>query len=187
MKLYVIRHGESETNRAGCWTGWLDAPLTEKGREDALFARAVLAGVPFDEIYASDLARAKDTAEIALPGCSYTTEPLLREINVGEIAGKPLATIADGRGGMKNSGGYGDYGGETEADFVARVAAIFHRFETEEARAVALFSHSAWLKAALDFVLKRHLPVEHISCRNCTVAIFEYVSGRWKLHSWINP
>lgn len=35
MKVYVVRHGESETNHMKKWTGWFDAPLTEKGRDDA--------------------------------------------------------------------------------------------------------------------------------------------------------
>ena len=33
MKVYVIRHGESETNKIHYWTGWLDVSLTDKGRE----------------------------------------------------------------------------------------------------------------------------------------------------------
>ena len=36
MRVYVIRHGESETNRAKRWTGWVDAHLTDKGKEDVL-------------------------------------------------------------------------------------------------------------------------------------------------------
>ena len=35
MKVYVIRHGESENNRAKKWTGWADVHITEKGVEDA--------------------------------------------------------------------------------------------------------------------------------------------------------
>ena len=35
MKLYLIRHGESETNRSGLWTGWLDVSLTEQGKAQA--------------------------------------------------------------------------------------------------------------------------------------------------------
>ena len=32
MRVYVIRHGESETNKAKKWTGWLDVHLTDKGK-----------------------------------------------------------------------------------------------------------------------------------------------------------
>ena len=57
MRLYVIRHGESENNLKKCWTGWYDAPLTEKGRQDARKAGTFLQGITFDKIYASDLSR----------------------------------------------------------------------------------------------------------------------------------
>ena len=50
MKVWVVRHGESETNRDGLWTGWLDVELTEKGREDAAKAGKILAGTSFDKI-----------------------------------------------------------------------------------------------------------------------------------------
>lgn len=45
MKVYVIRHGESETNYEKKWTGWLDVNLTEKGMNDAKKAGEFLASV----------------------------------------------------------------------------------------------------------------------------------------------
>ena len=63
MKLYLIRHGESETNKNGLWTGWLDVPLTEQGKEDAASASKIVSSVPFDKIYSSDLSRAIDTVK----------------------------------------------------------------------------------------------------------------------------
>ena len=35
MRLYVVRHGESEANKKGLWAGWHDVSLTEKGMKDA--------------------------------------------------------------------------------------------------------------------------------------------------------
>ena len=83
MKLYVIRHGESENNVKECFTGWMDVDPTEKGIADAQKAGKLLEGVSFDRIYASDLRRAMDTAKSAIPGCTPIPEPLLREISVG--------------------------------------------------------------------------------------------------------
>ena len=37
MLVYVIRHGESESNLTRRWTGWQDVLLTDKGRKDALW------------------------------------------------------------------------------------------------------------------------------------------------------
>ena len=90
MLVYLIRHGESQSNLDKIWSGWNDVPLTEKGKLDAKKAGEYLDGIKFDKIYSSDLSRAKNTAEIAIPGCEYEQTPLLREINVGEIVGKPF-------------------------------------------------------------------------------------------------
>ena len=95
MYVYVIRHGESESNRDGLWTGWLDAPLTDHGRADAKRAGEFLANISFDRIVSSDLSRAKETAEIAVPGANYETSALLREIDVGRLAGKTNLALSD--------------------------------------------------------------------------------------------
>ena len=186
MKVFVVRHGESETNRDGLWTGWMDVALTQKGREDAALARNLLSLVKFDKIYASDLQRAKCTAEIAIPGCRYETSALLREINVGDIAGKPLHVVKDCEGKPLNKDGYACFGGETRAELRGRVKAFMQELEVLECQNVAVFAHAGVLKTFLDVVLDVTVPGAHICCRNCTVAIFEYDAQGWKLHSWIN-
>ena len=50
MKLYVIRHGESENNVKTCFTGWMDVNLTEKGIADAHKAGELLRDVTFDRV-----------------------------------------------------------------------------------------------------------------------------------------
>ena len=111
MRVYVIRHGESETNQSKKWTGWLDVNLTDKGREDAKKAGTFLAGIVWDQIYTSDLVRARETAEIAIPGCRYETSELLREINVGNIANKPLSVLTAAQKNQTAQFGYADFGG----------------------------------------------------------------------------
>ena len=92
MKVYIIRHGQSVNNVQHKWTGWMDVDLTEKGIEDAVRVRKILEGKVFDKVYASDLKRAIDTAKTALPGYEIETNFLLREIDVGSLAGTPLDT-----------------------------------------------------------------------------------------------
>ena len=70
MKLYLIRHGESETNLAGHYTGWSQVNLTEKGVRDAEGVRPIIQNIKFDNIFSSDLILAMKTAETAIPGCT---------------------------------------------------------------------------------------------------------------------
>ena len=187
MRVFVIRHGESETNRDKLWTGWLDAPLTEKGRADAALAREVLAKAKFDKVYASDLVRARCTAEIALPGCTYETTPQLREVDLGSLAGKPIASTTKEQRTLISREGYNAFGGESNEAFYNRVVGFMKKLETEEHQTVALFAHAGWLRKALDFAVGIKLPRENVCCNNCTVAVFEYEDAVWRLHSWINP
>jgi 2,3-bisphosphoglycerate-dependent phosphoglycerate mutase len=60
-KLVLIRHGQSLWNLENRFTGWVDVPLTEKGREEARGAAKKIAGMHFDVAYTSALSRAQET------------------------------------------------------------------------------------------------------------------------------
>ena len=64
--LYLVRHGQTELNVQNILQGGHDSPLTARGREQALMARAAFAarGVAFDHAYSSPLGRARHTAEL---------------------------------------------------------------------------------------------------------------------------
>ena len=68
MKLVLIRHGESEWNKANLFTGWTDVELSEKGQGEAREAGRVLKaeGYDFDVCYTSYLKRAIHTLNFAL-------------------------------------------------------------------------------------------------------------------------
>lgn len=186
MKVYIVRHGQSVNNRDNLWSGWLDIPLTEKGVEDAKKAGKILSGVEFDKVYSSDLIRARQTLEAALPGCEYETSPLLREIGTGSITGTRIDSFTEEDFKMTNENGYVAYGGESKTDFRARVKEFRKQLEESGLQSVAVFSHAGWLRLFLDLVVGVSLSHKSIRCKNCTVGIFEYENGVWKLHSWIN-
>jgi alpha-ribazole phosphatase len=89
--LLLIRHGQTDWNLEGRYTGQSDVPLNETGREQAreLAALLVAEQVPPDVIYASDLERARETAEIIAGrfGLPVQTDGRLREVNQGEWEG----------------------------------------------------------------------------------------------------
>lgn len=186
MKVWVIRHGESETNKNGLWTGWLDVSLTEKGRAEAEQVGKLLSKINFDKIYVSDLSRAKVTAEIALPACEYETVSALREINVGSIAGKPLNSVNDSNKELVRKGDYRIFGGESREEFGNRVRLFMKQLEGQCCENIAVFSHAGVLRKSLETVLGIDVPKKNMLCKNCAVAIFEYSDNAWMLHSWIN-
>ncbi len=88
-ELLLARHGETDWNRERRWQGHADPPLNELGRAQARRLAEALAGEQLEAIYASDLRRAHETAEIvgARLGLPVTSDPDLREIDVGSWSG----------------------------------------------------------------------------------------------------
>ena len=62
--LLLVRHGETDWNAERRWQGHADVPLNERGRKQAQRLADSFPGDAVDAIYASDLARARETAEI---------------------------------------------------------------------------------------------------------------------------
>ncbi|WP_457625012.1 2,3-bisphosphoglycerate-dependent phosphoglycerate mutase [Persephonella sp.] len=65
-KLVLVRHGQSIWNLQNRFTGWIDVPLTEKGKEEAYRAGELLKDIRFDVAYTSMLTRAQETLRIIL-------------------------------------------------------------------------------------------------------------------------
>lgn len=91
MKLLLIRHGESIANTEGRMQGHFDSPLNDRGRAQAraLAARLTREAHAVSAVYASDLCRAAETAEIvaAALGAPLHLDTRLREFDIGELTG----------------------------------------------------------------------------------------------------
>ena len=95
MRLFLLRHGETDSNRRGLALGRADVPLNERGRWQAQRLGAALAHEPLAAVYSSPLSRALDTARpIAdAQGLDVQTEPGLREMDIGEAEGLTFAEV----------------------------------------------------------------------------------------------
>lgn len=87
--LLLVRHGETDWNADGRLQGQTDRPLSEFGRRQARQLAEELAGEELDAIYASDLARARETAQIVAEGLGLPValDPDLREKDWGNWEG----------------------------------------------------------------------------------------------------
>ena len=125
----VWRHGQTAWNARRRFQGQLDIPLDDVGREQAARAATLLVGFTPSAIVASDLIRARETAQALadLTGLPVATDPRLREIDVGawqgltfdEVAERFPAEAADWRDGGDGRRG----GGETLVEVGARAVA----------------------------------------------------------------
>ena len=185
-RIWIIRHGQSENNRSGLLSGWIDTPLTEQGIKDAEKIRPVLEKEHFDRVYSSDLVRAKTTAETALPGVVYETTPKLREMNLGELAGRSPSIIPKDQLPYLSNVGYSAFGGESREEFYARISSFADELAASEYDSIAVFSHSGWLRGFLSITLGITSLSYKVVCGNCAIGVFEYDGTIWRLHSWMN-
>jgi 2,3-bisphosphoglycerate-dependent phosphoglycerate mutase len=84
--LVLLRHGESEWNKANLFTGWVDVELSEKGRAEASRGGQLLTehGLLPDVLHTSLLRRAITTAELALAAADRQWIPVRRSWRLNE-------------------------------------------------------------------------------------------------------
>lgn len=90
MKIYFVRHGETDWNKERKIQGQVDIPLNEFGRHLARETANGLRDVPFDVCFTSPLGRARETAQIILQGrdVPILEDKRILEMNFGVLEGK---------------------------------------------------------------------------------------------------
>jgi 2,3-bisphosphoglycerate-dependent phosphoglycerate mutase len=98
--LVLLRHGESTWNAANLFTGWVDVPLSDKGRAEAVRAGELMAEASLlpDIVHTSSLRRAISTANISLDRCDRHWIDVrrswrLNERHYGALQGKNKAEV----------------------------------------------------------------------------------------------
>jgi phosphoserine phosphatase len=96
LRLFAIRHGETEFARDRRFAGAREVPLTERGRRQCEAVARALRGVAVSAVYASPLGRAQTSAEAiaAAQGLAVLTAPAFREMAFGDWEGLTRADVA---------------------------------------------------------------------------------------------
>lgn len=84
MKIYLMRHSETEYNRQKLFYGVTDVSINEKGKQQAQLLQKKLAGLPKNLIiYTSQLTRTIETAKIIFPNHPLHADPYFNEKSFG--------------------------------------------------------------------------------------------------------
>ena len=171
MRLYLLRHGQTDWNAAHKLQGQTDVPLNETGlkqaREEA--KRREEAGITFDRVFSSPLYRAKETARIVsgLPEEEIQTDPRIMEMSFGVDEGKFYSFDPAQR--EKMSENYQNFayhpecykacqGGESYEDLIRRTADFYRLLNDkygDSDESILIVSHGAALHALLFTMLHR--------------------------------
>jgi len=159
--LLWIRHGDARAEpHADALHGHTDVPLSPAGRAQAMAAAEALGRLPVAAVYASDLARARETAAPAANALSLEVHPVkaLRERHFGAWEGCAPADLArdapEAWGRMWQEPGFAPPGGESLTALTHRVLpAILDIVAAHPGALVAVVAHGGPVRVALGAVL----------------------------------
>lgn len=185
MKIYIIRHGDTDLNARGIMQGWLDEPLNQSGRDLAVMTGQGIRGIRFDCCISSPLIRAKETVEIVLResgnNIPILTDDRIKEISFGTMEGRKLSEM--GENGMLFFADpfrfAGFPGGETIHDVCRRTQAFLNELiAKDDGKNYLIGTHGCALRAMLNSLYENpsdfwrgHAPY------NCSFNILEVKDG----------
>jgi len=185
LRLYLIRHGETDYNQRRMIQGHTEVPINQTGIDQATRLARRMAGFPLDIIYSSDVRRAAMTAAIlsSHTGAPVHYDPLWRERNPGKLIHKPYEECME----FFTSAEFQPPGGESLPIFEDRVRVasselVAREASSGESRHIAVVSHGMVCAAFLrthfpDPSLQQHV----LRWRNTSLTITDYQGGAWKL------
>ena len=194
MKIYLVRHGETDWNQAGLLQGQTDIALNAQGLEQAREAAERLKEVPFEIAFCSPLIRAKRTAETIIGDrkITLTTDERLRELNFGPWEGVDIRTIRDAASQpFTNPGSYiPPVGAESFAQLYHRSGEFVDQvllplegtYET-----VLVVAHGGVNRSILNPIL--NIPVDdfwRMHMGNCATAIFDCTDGKLSMLEYMD-
>jgi len=155
LRLYLIRHGETEWSLSGRHTGRTDIPLTPNGEDEARELGKHLLEISFAQVLTSPLKRALQTCDLAGLDKNPEIEPDLAEWDYGDYEGQRSVDILEARPDW-NVYRDGCPRGEMPAQVSARADRLISRLLKLDGN-IALFAHgqigsvlaARWIKLAV--------------------------------------
>ena len=152
MRLYVFaRHAQSTLNLEQRVNGdpSRPAPLTELGRAEARLLGLQLAGLPLDVCVHTRFGRTRESAELAVAErAPLVAEPLLDDIDVGELEGRPIAEYRAWKAQHERSMPFP--GGESLDDAARRYAEAFRSLLEAGYECALVVCHEIPIRYALN-------------------------------------
>lgn len=193
MRLYILRHGETDWNKELRLQGQTDISLNEKGRQLARVTGDALREITFDLVISSPLSRAVETAKLVLGGrdIPILLDKRIQEIGFGVMEGGQVRNAA---GEITDDSFYnffydpGKYepqeGGESIHDLRARTGAFLEELKTQTEwrdKTILVSTHGAAVRSLQSNINSRELKDFWAGGvpQNCAVSIVDLEDNQW--------
>jgi len=193
LRLYLIRHGETEWSLSGQHTGRTDVALTAHGEDQSRALELALRGIRFDQVLTSPARRARDTCGLAGLGGSAEIEPDLAEWDYGDYEGRTTHDIRRDRPGW-NVFRDGCPGGESVAAVTLRVDRLIARIAALRGNVALFSSGQLGCSLAVRWIGLPVIEAQHLMLGTASLSVLAYspahpdlrVIARWN-HSAADP
>lgn len=191
MKIYLIRHGETEENLKKSYYGDIDCTLTAKGRAQGEKLRLFLEKVSFDKVFSSEKKRAKETLELIYKG-KYEEDKRLNERSFGIFEG---LTYKDLENQFKEELvswnedwiNYSMERGESFKVFYNRVQGFMEELIKQDIEKVLISTHGGVIRAIYTYIFNEKEEVYwRFASRNGDLSIINYEDGYFYIDSIFN-
>lgn len=181
MKLYLIRHGQTEWNNEGKIQGHTDIPLNAKGIRQARCLGTAMEPYPVTAIFSSPLKRAYQTAEkiAEKKGLSVGVMNELQEVDFGLWEGLTWKEIKasypeDFECWDKNPVEHCPTGGELRKDCKKRCKNAVESILLQSKGDVVLVAHGGILVFIISYLLREQKKKREIIVKNASISVVEY-------------
>ncbi|WP_066059531.1 histidine phosphatase family protein [Robertmurraya korlensis] len=189
VKLYFVRHGETQYNVEGRMQGFCDSPLTDRGISQAKSVGKGLSGIEFKAIYSSESQRVIDTANHAIGHLNIpiTTDPRLKEMNFGALESLLESEISDRYGDiLKKLFALTDLHmsapeGESYSQLYTRTTSVIQEIvekHKHEGGNILIFSHGVTIG---NYLMQLTKMKEYPHHDNCSVSVIKYYNGNFEV------
>ncbi|MCX8195185.1 MAG: histidine phosphatase family protein [Candidatus Micrarchaeota archaeon] len=184
--IFLVRHGEAESNLKKYFGGWLNDPLTSLGKRQALALRKRLAKENIQRAFCSDLLRARQTIQALRLSCPVEFSAALREKSYGKLEG-----VCWGEDEEKYQKYHTDAyarapGGENSVEVQRRVMHFFNSkvFTAHEEKILVVSHHGPLVLLACKLL---GMPIKNwrrLRLGNCGLSILTKEGNTWRLKLW---
>lgn len=181
MKIYLIRHGQTDWNVAGKIQGRTDIPLNDTGRRQAQCLARGMEKRLVVQVFTSTLKRAEETARVIAQSQQIDVEPIpdLQEIGFGCWEGLTLKEIQqqypkEYERWCINPVTVAPPGGELQAEIRQRCCRVMERIQKQAKGDFAIVSHGAMLAYIVEYLMREHPLEEEIIVENASITTIQY-------------
>jgi broad specificity phosphatase PhoE len=184
--VFIVRHGEAESNRDKYFAGWRDTKLTRLGMDQAALLSRRLVHERIGKAFCSDSLRARQTLENIGLTCPVAYSEALRETNYGKMEGVAWGEDEDKYDRYHLDPSARGEGGENAFDVQKRAVAYFEKnvLDAPEEKVLVVSHHNTIICVACHLL---GLPLSNwrrLRVGNCGLSIFTKEDDIWRLKLW---